>query len=382
MAKAAGVSHGTASNVFSRPEIVREELRERVLAAAAKLNYAGPDPRGRMLRAGKVNAIGVATAEPLAYFFEDPFARVVMSGISQVCDEVGAGISLVSAASNEQLAWNIQSALVDGFIVFCIEGGSRLVQLTRERGLPFVALDFGNDDETIASIGIDDYAGATAGGAAPRANWGTEALACWRCKQRMWRSARRATSTRPTASIPAHATASAAISMSCRRKASRRRRSRSTRPRTTGKRPRPRWLICSSGKIRRPRSCAMSDRMAIEALDWLKRRGLSVPGDVSIVGFDDVPEAATCQPSLTTIAQPGAEIGRRAARTILEFDGTLRRETLPVELIVRGSTAQPLHAAKLLIRPLTRPPLRSATPSPRGERVAERSGGRVRGRIK
>ena len=143
VAKAAGVSHGTASNVFSRPEIVREELRERVLAAAAKLNYAGPDPRGRMLRAGKVNAIGVATAEPLAYFFEDPFARVVMSGISQVCDEVGAGISLVSAANNEQLAWNIQSALVDGFIVFCIEGGSRLVRLTRERGLPFVALDFG-----------------------------------------------------------------------------------------------------------------------------------------------------------------------------------------------------------------------------------------------
>ena len=43
------------------------------------------------------------------------------------------------------------SALVDGFIVFCIEGGSRLVDLTRERGLPFVALDFGFDDETIAA---------------------------------------------------------------------------------------------------------------------------------------------------------------------------------------------------------------------------------------
>ena len=166
MAKAAGVSHGTASNVFSRPEIVREEVRERVKAAAEKLGYGGPDPKGRLLRAGKVNAIGVATAEPLAYFFDDPFARVVMSGIGEACDRTGAGISLVSAANDEQLAWNIRSALVDGFIVFCLENGSQLVDLTRERGLPFVALDFGFDDETISSLGVDDVEGGTAGGAA------------------------------------------------------------------------------------------------------------------------------------------------------------------------------------------------------------------------
>ena len=92
VAREAGVSHGTASNVFSRPDIVRDEVRKRVHEAAAKLGYAGPDPRGRLLRAGKVNAIGVATAEPLSYFFDDPFAKVVMSGISQVCDATGAGI--------------------------------------------------------------------------------------------------------------------------------------------------------------------------------------------------------------------------------------------------------------------------------------------------
>ena len=81
IAKAAGVSHGTASNVFARPEIVREEVRERVKAAAEAMGDAGPDPKGRLLRAGKVNAIGVATAEPLSYFFDDPFARVIMASI-------------------------------------------------------------------------------------------------------------------------------------------------------------------------------------------------------------------------------------------------------------------------------------------------------------
>ena len=69
VAKAAGVSRGTASNVFSRPEIVREEMRKKVLAAASKLGYFGPDPKGRILRAGKVNAIGVAGAWALPNFF-------------------------------------------------------------------------------------------------------------------------------------------------------------------------------------------------------------------------------------------------------------------------------------------------------------------------
>ncbi|TIN07520.1 MAG: LacI family transcriptional regulator, partial [Mesorhizobium sp.] len=159
IAKAAGVSHGTASNVFSRPEVVRAEVRERVRAVAEAMGYAGPDPKGRLLRAGKVNAIGVGTTEPLSYFFEDPFARVMMAGISEACDATGAGIALVSAANQEKLAWNIQSALVDGFILFCIEGGSRLVELTRERRLPFVALELGFHDETISAIGVDNIAG-------------------------------------------------------------------------------------------------------------------------------------------------------------------------------------------------------------------------------
>src|SRR5687767_6489495 len=96
VAKAAGVSQGTVSNVFNRPQLVRPEVRARVLNAAEELGYRGPDPKGRLLRAGKVNAIGVASPEPLAYFFDDPFARVLMAGISEACDAAGAGIALVS----------------------------------------------------------------------------------------------------------------------------------------------------------------------------------------------------------------------------------------------------------------------------------------------
>ncbi|RUW96564.1 LacI family transcriptional regulator, partial [Mesorhizobium sp. M8A.F.Ca.ET.059.01.1.1] len=81
--------------------------------------------------------------------------------------------------------------------------------------------------------------------------------------------------------------------------------------------------------------------MALVALEWLSARGLNVPDDVSVVGFDDVPEAAVSKPPLTTIAQPIAEIGRLAVRAILESDGPVSRHQLPVELIVRGSSGPP-----------------------------------------
>jgi DNA-binding LacI/PurR family transcriptional regulator len=160
VARAARVSQGTVSNVFNRPEVVREEVREHVRKVARELGYNGPDPKGRLLRAGKVNAIGVATIQPLSYFFSDPYAREVMGGIAEACTARGAGISLVSAASSETLQWNIQSAVVDGFILFCMERGPWLIELTRERQLPFVALAFGEDDPATRAISIEDEDGA------------------------------------------------------------------------------------------------------------------------------------------------------------------------------------------------------------------------------
>ena len=160
VAERAGVSKATASNVFNRPQLVRAEVRERVLAAAEAIGYAGPDPMGRLLSAGKVNAIGVATAEPLGYFFEDPFARSMMKGITETCDANGIGISLISAASEDALAWSIKSAVVDGLILFCIEDTDRLVAAARERRLPFVTLAFGDTDDSVSVVGVDDVGGA------------------------------------------------------------------------------------------------------------------------------------------------------------------------------------------------------------------------------
>src|SRR4028118_1199650 len=114
VAAAAGVSQGTASNVFNRPELVREEVRERVREAARALGDAGPGPQGRLLRTGKVNAIGVAAAEPLEYFFADPWARCLLTEVAKVCDARGAGLALVSVAGGGRVGWSIETAWLGG----------------------------------------------------------------------------------------------------------------------------------------------------------------------------------------------------------------------------------------------------------------------------
>lgn len=85
----------------------------------------------------------------------------------------------------------------------------------------------------------------------------------------------------------------------------------------------------------------MSDWMALVALEWLALRGLSVPDDISVVGYDGVPEAATSSPPLTTVTQPIVEIGRRAVEIILSGAVGVQREVLDVALVVRASTARP-----------------------------------------
>jgi DNA-binding LacI/PurR family transcriptional regulator len=339
VARAAGVSQGTASNVFSRPEIVRAEVRERVEACARKLGYAGPDPKGRLLRAGKVNAIGVVVMDDLAYFFSDPFNREFMRGVAEVCDQRGAGLALVSAMDRAKAAWTINSAVVDGFIVQCIEDGDRLLELTRKRGLPFVAVDIDSGPDA-NSIRIDDREGA---------RLAAEHLLALGHRRFGILSLEIASDGR-TGPVDRARRASAEYG--------------ATRDRLLGYQdafaalgididdvPTIEALNDRSGAAagaealldRAPDVTAiltMSDVLALAVLDEARSRGLRVPADLSVVGYDDVPEAAGASPPLTTIAQPIVEKGRLAAHMIFDR-GPPRREVLPVKLIVRGTTAAP-----------------------------------------
>src|SRR3954469_22385687 len=71
VAREAGVSVGTASNAFNRPDTVSDDARRRVAEAAAALGYGGPDPAARRLRTGRSGAIGVVFTDSLSFAFED-----------------------------------------------------------------------------------------------------------------------------------------------------------------------------------------------------------------------------------------------------------------------------------------------------------------------
>ncbi|MGK9165774.1 LacI family transcriptional regulator [Inquilinus limosus] len=335
VARVAGVSKGTASNVFNHPSLVRPVLRERVEAAARQIGYLGPDPMGRMLSAGKVNAIGVATAEPMDFFFEDPFARAIMAVVAREADARGSGIALISAASDRTLAWNIGSATVDGFILFCIEGGVRLVELTRKRRLPFVALELGVDDETIPAVGVDNVFGARLAAEHVVAlghrrvmvlsmPYGDRTGSGWSTRGDGERAEYSSTADRVMGYFDALAEVGLQPPMY---------QTRNDEPTVTAA-----LEAAFEGEARPTALLCMSDKIALIAIDWLTARGLRVPADVSVIGFDDIPAASQARPPLTTVAQPIAEIGRLAVEAILKPDVQNRRQKLPVTLVVRAST--------------------------------------------
>lgn len=341
VAKAAGVSQGTASNVFNRPELVRPEVRARVEASARRLGYCGPDPRGRLLRAGKVNAIGIVMADEMGYSFRDPYQRVVMAGIADECDARGAGLALVSAkrATEGEAAWRIKTAVVDGFIVNCIHVGAELVASARERNLPFVAMDLDAGPGT-SSVTIEERRGGYLAAShlleLGHRKIGLLAIETCAASSVGWSDAGRlqvsdAPFERDRAAGYAEALAERGVELD-KVPVLEMRNEREDAARWTTE------LLSAHPEV--TAVLAMSDVLALGALDAARARGLRVPEDFSIVGFDDVPDASLCTPQLTTVSQPIIEKGRLAARLIFD-GGPPRAERLPVKLVVRGSTAAP-----------------------------------------
>src|SRR5919112_4261033 len=116
-----GVSRTTVSNAYNRPDQLSPALRDKVLAAATDLGYAGPDPMARGLRRGRTGSLGLVFDQPLTYAFTDPAAALFLQGMAAGLEEHGAALSLIPRMPEgpTRSAEMVRSALVDGYMLFC-----------------------------------------------------------------------------------------------------------------------------------------------------------------------------------------------------------------------------------------------------------------------
>lgn len=337
VAEQAGVSVGSASQAFGRPELVSEQVRKRVLDAAAALGYAGPDPAARRLRLGRAGAIGLIFAERLGYAFTDPAQAPFLRGVASAMEEAPNGLLLLpDSRFRDEAARTVREAAVDGFLIYSAPQNDPRVNAAIARRLPVVTVDQPRGAET-PFVGIDDRAGARSAAVHLR-ELGHERVAVLSF----------------TTSLDPHGELELDLSTErlegykeglgeawdpslvrlCRPNA-----------------PEPaREAVLKLLREPEPPTAilAMTDTLALGALQAAAELGVPIPAELSVVGFDDSPVAAHTTPPLTTVAQPQEEKGRLAAQWLLEdvergggLRGRDRQAILPTELLVRESTAPP-----------------------------------------
>ena len=298
IAETVGVSRTTVSNAYNRPDQLAPELRDRILGTARRLGYAGPDPAARRLRSGRRDAVGLLLADGLASAFDDPAAVILLQGVARATEAAGLAILVLPAGDG------VQDAVVDSFCLLSLAADHPTVVAAQARGVPLVAVDEPRLPGH-AYVGVEDRLGGRLAaehliGLGHRRFAITPAVGA--------AGAQRVTGYRD-------ALEAAGLDW--------------------GGVPR---IVAFEGPERPTAVLAATDRLALAVVEAAREAGLRVPEDLSVVGFDDIPAAASSR--LTTVRQPLYEKGEAAGRLLTE--GAASREViLPVELVVRGSTASP-----------------------------------------
>ncbi|TPG31152.1 LacI family DNA-binding transcriptional regulator [Mycolicibacterium hodleri] len=343
------VSRTTISNAYNRPDQLSADLRERVLATAKRLGYAGPDPVARSLRTRRAGAVGLILTEPLNYSFRDPAALDFVAGLAESCEDAGQGLLLVAAGPNRSVSDGtaaVLSAGVDGFVVYSASDDDPYLQVVAQRALPIVIVDQPEDVPGASQVGIDDRA-AMRGVAEYVIGLGHRTIGVLTMRLgREW----------------PHGEAESAVADLERADTPhfhvQRERIRGVRDAMRGAGLQPNSLTVVESYDHLPTSggsaaavafeanplitalMCTTDVLALSAMDHLRAHGIYVPGQVTVTGFDGVPDALAR--GLTTVKQPSVEKGRRAGYLLHNppRSGLPVVEVLETEL-VRGRTSGP-----------------------------------------
>ena len=157
-----GVSRTTVSNAYNRPDQLGDELRDLILGAAKELGYRGPDAAGRMLRTGRMGAIGLLFTEDLRFVFTpDPDTTQFMQGVAETSALAGTGLTLLPVPLGVDVSETaVPYVAVDGYLVFSVPSDHPALETVLRQGKPIVVVDEPDLESATSFVGIDDRAGA------------------------------------------------------------------------------------------------------------------------------------------------------------------------------------------------------------------------------
>lgn len=328
VARAAGVSAMTVSRVINAKRNVRDSTREAVLKAIEELNYA-PNAAARTLAAGEATHIGLLYANPSAAYLSQ-----FLVGALEGARKTGAHLVLEAcesegASEQAETARDFLQSGLDGVILPPPLSESMAVHAeVAAAGMPMVTVAMGLPHNESLNVRIDDFAAAKEITDHLLA-LGHRRIGFIRGHPSMTASAER---------YRGFAAAIAEFGLDA-----------ADVPVEQGYFTYRSGLVAAERLLaREPRPTAIfasNDDMAAATVNVAHRAGLDVPGDLSVVGFDDTAPATTVWPELTTIRQPIAEMAEKAIELLIANlrngrDGEYE-QVLQHELIIRDSSGPP-----------------------------------------
>lgn len=329
VAKKAGVSPTAVSFAFNKPEQLGKETLDRIFEAARELGYAA-NPYARALHSGSIGSLGILVPQSISSIFSNPFFPAFMQGMGMICDEKGIGLLTLAVQEND-LENAIAKAPVDGFVLVGLNEDHAEVAPLIKRNVPTVIVD--GDGEQFSTVNLDDEGGAYQA-AKYLLDHGHRDIRIL------------------TFETPYNHLEYVYFGVGGRRL-----RGYQRAFQEAGLTWKDDYLIPTIASIEGGRDSfmnlvttdrlptailAVSDAMAIGAVQAAKQAGLNIPHDLEIIGFDDIPLAEMISPALSTVRQPVVEKGRLAADLLVSALEEGQKEAqhfmLPTELVLRETT--------------------------------------------
>jgi LacI family transcriptional regulator len=323
VARASGVSYSTVSRVLNDFAFVKPTTRQKVLSVASELGYVA-NLQARSLAGGKSNIIGM-----LVPSLDNGYINVISQSIDEELSRAGYDLMVYTThhkkGKEAQFVNTLTNSLSDGllFMVPLIEDVRYLEQL-RSRNFPYVLIDQTDEAQKSTVVTSSNFQGSYE---ATRylidlghetIGFITGLMAIHSARERL--AGYKAALQEAKIMIDESLIAEGDFHPTGGYKAAQK---------LLEQRPRPSAIFASN------------DLSAFGAMDAIRHAGLEIPKDISVIGFDDIPQASTAYPKLTTVRQPLSEIGQTAVKLLLgqieQPNRTPQQVTLETQLVKRDS---------------------------------------------